>query len=304
MSITLKLLSRRRWTTQALAREYGVSTRTIYRDIQTLSLSGLPVISFQGQQGGWELDPRYVLDRRLLNAGDVANLLSGLKALQQDMPSVGLRDTFDKINSLITPDKQSDITSRLEHIVIDAQPWAMRRKGTEVLGILHEAIKESRQVQFDYLNLKNEKSERTVEPMTLVLKGNSWYLFAYCLDKQDYRLFRLSRMFDVGLTTLTFVRRDKTLQTYEVSSFCSPKRMTLRLRFSKRVWVAIGDWLGFGGISWDGDWGVIEAELPDDDWIYGVLLAYGDQIVVESPTYVAKRLRAEAEKVVKTYFQI
>ncbi|MGE4170541.1 MAG: helix-turn-helix transcriptional regulator [Candidatus Margulisiibacteriota bacterium] len=301
LAIAIKLLSRRRWTTQALATEFGVSSRTIYRDIQTLSVSGMPVISFQGQNGGWELDPDYVLDRRLLTADDIAHLISGLDALLQKNESEKLQKTLDKIKSLITPDKQSQIQTKLQHIVIDPQEWLARKKGQDTLKVVAQAIEDGYRIRFDYLNLKNEKSARTVEPMTLVLKGNSWYLFAFCTAKKDYRLFRLSRMFDTGQTPEPFTRKNQTYETYKPNCLFPEKQITLRLRFTKAIWVNIGDWLGFEQITWDGEVGRIQTTVPDGDWILSILLGFGSNVVVESPLRLAKQLQKTAIDLAKNY---
>lgn len=312
MGITLKLLSRRRWTTSEFADEYSVSTRTIYRDIQTLSLSGLPVIPFQGKGGGWELDPQYILDRRLLNTQDLANVLSGLQALKQDINAASVKNTLDKINSLMTPNKQAFIETKLQHIVIDYQPWGHRQKGLWHLDVILEAIETCSIVRFNYLNLKNEPSKRQVEPMTLVLKGNSWYLFSYCLSKQNYRLFRLSRMADLSLSDKKFIRKSQTLADYtrvqetqeKKSSLANHKLIKLKLRFTKDIWVNIGDWLGFQNITWENECGLIETDTRDEAWLYTVLLGFKDQVTVLSPPHVAKKLKQEAKKIYKSYAEI
>lgn len=301
LAIVIKLLSCRRLTTRQLAEEFDVSVRTIYRDLQTISLSGVPIVAFQGQGGGWELDPEYLLDRRILSVDDLANIVSALQTIHNGVSHEGLAKTLDKMRSLITPQKRSEIESRLNHIVIDYQPWYSGSHNPLNMNLIHKAIETSRLLSFDYYNLKKESSQRRVEPMTLILKGNSWYLFAYCLQKQDYRLFRLSRMSKITRLETSFQRREATFNADRKCGAASKKTVELSLRFHRDIALTISDWFGLEMTSFKGDYGHITVTLPDNDWLNGFLLGFGDKLVVESPKTIASRIKQLADAVSLNY---
>ena len=301
LSIVIKLLTYRRVTTQQLAQEFGVSSRTIYRDLQTISLSGVPVISYQGQQGGWELDPDYLIDRRVLSVEDLANIVSALQSINNGVSQDSLAKTLDKINSMILPQKQPEINTKLNHIVIDYHPLFSSHHSQDRVDTIHTGITESRCLTFRYHNLKQEVRDRTIEPMTLLLKGSSWYLFGYCFSRHDYRLFRLSRMSNLSLLPDHFERRDATVNC--MHNFAEkPEELTqLSLTFHTDILFKISDAFGLDTINIDGDYGTIDVSLPDNDWLYGFLLGFGEKLKVNSPSHIANRLKKMAQTIQEHY---
>jgi len=302
LSIVIKLLSYKRLTTQQLAREFNVSTRTIYRDLQSISLAGIPVMAFQGQQGGWEIDPDYLIDRRILSVDDIATIVSAVQNVEKGISHPSLRQTIDKINSLIHPNKRKEITQKSHYIFIDNQPWG-QSGNKDLISEIHNAIYDSKLLSFQYFNLKKERKKRLVEPMTLMLKGSAWYLFAYCLDRHDYRLFRLSRMSKITISKESFIRRDMSIPEFKKRSHWPQELVTLQVRFHKDIQHSIGDCFGLEHIHMEkgGNYGTLEVTIPENDWLYSLLLGFGEKLEVQGPKRIADILKQNAQALIDLY---
>jgi predicted DNA-binding transcriptional regulator YafY len=301
LAIVIKLLSHKRLTTTQLAQEFGVSTRTIFRDLQTISLSNIPLLSVQGKQGGWEIMPDFLLDRRVLTVDDIAIMLSAISGVERGISHPALKSTLDKMESLIPPSKKTDIYKKKNHIIIDSLPWDMSKSQQKSLDKLHQAIYDERVISFSYHNLKREKTKRTVEPMTLLLKGSSWYLFGYCLKKNDYRLFRLSRLSDLEIKKETFIRRKREVQSLKDDSNRPQKTVKLTLQFKLDAGPAIGDMFNLEKAKYTTDHGTITVAVPEDEWVYSFLLGLGDVIKILAPKRIADIIYTRAKNISKLY---
>ncbi len=183
------LLQREKVTAPFLAATFEVSRRTISRDIEALCRAGIPISTAQGAGGGLSIMSGYRVDKALLTSGDMQAILAGLRSLD----SVSGTNRYSQLmEKLAGP----ELMAREGSLLIDLSSWY---KGplSEKLGLLQEAIGGSRLAGFCYYAPGGE-SRRTVEPYYIVFRWGSWYVWGYCLDREDYRLFKLNRM--TGLT--------------------------------------------------------------------------------------------------------
>ncbi|MCP4051141.1 MAG: YafY family transcriptional regulator [bacterium] len=301
LSIVIKLLSHKRLTTKQLALEFGVSIRTIFRDLQTISLSNIPIVSIQGKQGGWEIMPDYLLDRRVLSLDDIANILSALSSVERGISHPSVKQTLDKMSSLIPQSKNKDIAQKMNHVVIDSQPWGMGKSLQNKLTDIQTAIYDSVLITFTYHNLKKEQLARIVEPMTLLLKGANWYLFGYCQNKKDFRLFRLSRIQKLKISDQSFSRREKSINDYREKAKNPDKSVKLTLQFHKEASTFISDMFGLEHAEYTGEYGMLQVQLPENEWLYGLLLSFGSSIQICKPKRIADLIKNRAQNIVKLY---
>jgi len=224
LAITVILLNKDRVSARELADRFEVSVRTIYRDVDAISMAGIPIASYAGKQGGFKIIDSFKLDRQLLTMKDMLTMLSALKGINATLENEELNSAIDKITCLIPDDKTSLLEDHLQHISIDILPWGTQKKQQKFLKQIHNSVTENKIIKFQYENSKGEIRERKVEPMTLIFKGYAWYLFSFCLYRNDYRLFRLSRIKNVNILEEKFVRREKTHKEYfKESIFLDPE---------------------------------------------------------------------------------
>ena len=180
------LLQQEKVTAPYLAEKFEVSRRTISRDIEQLCMAGIPLVTTQGPNGGIAVMDDYKIDRALLTSSDMQAILAGLQSLDSVSGTNRYAQLMEKLSagaSECTADRQ---------ICIDL---ASRRKTSlsAKIGLLHEAIADTRLVSFTYFPPKGE-SGRQIEPYRLLFHWSSWYVWGWCLERQAFRLFKLNRM--------------------------------------------------------------------------------------------------------------
>lgn len=208
LAIIVLLLNRRRVTARELADRFEVSVRTIYRDVETLNGAGIPVISTQGHEGGLTIPDNYKLSRQLLTFDDMLSLLTTLQGVNRTMQNSDLQRIIEKITALIPEEKGLQRRIYSDSFVIDIAPWGMSDILRETMQAVRDAVGKSLLLDFVYTDAGSRESRRVVEPHTLIYKSFTWYLLAYCRNRNDFRLFRLSRMRNPVSGQEHFVRRD------------------------------------------------------------------------------------------------
>lgn len=193
VSIIMILLDKERIGAQELADMFEVSPRTIYRDIDTINMAGIPVCSAPGVGGGFEIMQKYKIDRKVFSTADLSAILMGLSNLSNMIRGDELVNALAKVKSFIPADRAKDIEIKANQIYIDLSPWMGNRNIQPYLEIIKTALQESRLLTFEYADRYGNKTERTAEPYQLVLKSSHWYWHGYCHKRNDFRLFKLSR---------------------------------------------------------------------------------------------------------------
>lgn len=201
LGILTTLLQNERVTAPYLAEKFEVTRRTISRDIDALCQAGIPVITHQGSGGGISIADGFKLDKSILTADELSGIIAALKGMGSVMDKSPIEKTLDKLSA-----NKETVLSLREPVIIDL---ASHYKGslTEKIKQLKTAIKESRLVEFDYYYEKG-MTHRRAEPYFIIFQWTSWYLFCYCTDREDWRLFKLMRLWDLTLCRESFLPRE------------------------------------------------------------------------------------------------
>ncbi|WP_010501744.1 helix-turn-helix transcriptional regulator [Paenibacillus elgii] len=306
LAITMLLLNRNRVSAKELSERFEVSLRTVYRDIEAINQAGIPIVSYAGQTGGYEITDRYRLDRQLLSFDELQSLIVALRGMQTTLDDRHFGSLLDKVGALLVKSEQGSVTDASKQIIIDMNPWRNGTADKEKLETLRKAIRENRLTAFEYTNGKGEQAERLCEPMSVVLKGYVWYMYGYCRLREDFRIFRLSRMRNLQAGTETFERRE--LPADQLDSRWTRREtrhsVNLVLQFTSKVRVPVEDYYKPEQIEYGPDGTlVVRASHPDAHWTYAHLLSYGADVKVLEPEAVASRLREEALAIARLYEQ-
>lgn len=199
-------------TARDLAETLEVSERTIYRDVQDLSLSGVPITGEAGQ--GYRLLKGFHLPPLMFNEEELAALLLGARMVQA-WTDKGLARAahlaMRKIESVI-PDRLKPELTREEMVVPD---FPVSDEVRVHLALLRNAIKQRHKVGYDYHREDGQHSRRIVHPLGLFYWGKVWTLVAWCELRDDFRHFRLDRMSNMDQLNKPFaVAAGRTLQDY------------------------------------------------------------------------------------------
>ena len=302
ISIIVLLLNRETITARELAERFEVSVRTIYRDIDAINLAGIPVISFQGHQGGFGIMENYKLNHQLFTLKDMCSILTALKGVNTTLEDRELGLAIEKIKSLVPVEKTEKLKRYMEHIIVDLLPLGYRKKQRQNIGSIYRAIDSSRLLSFCYRNNRGQETERTVEPMTLVFKGYAWYLFAWCCMRDDYRFFRVSRMNNIRVLDAAYKRKTGTYQEIFANETENDLAIEYILRFSPEMRNKVDEYfedaqttvLDTGEI-------MVRIFFPEDEWVYSLILSYVEHVEVIKPPHIRKIIEKKAEKIFSKY---
>ncbi len=203
----MMLLQRKgKMTARALATELEVSSRTVLRDVEALSMAGIPIYTDGGHGGGITLDEKYRTTLTGLKEEELHTLFVGSN--QQLLRDVGLGEaaanTQRKLSAALPTQHQQAIDYMRQRILIDPLWWWHNGQTVPFLTELQEVIFQNRLIEVRYENYDGHIGRRTLEPYALVAKSSLWYLLA----KRDdaWRTYRVSRLQEVVLLDQEFVR--------------------------------------------------------------------------------------------------
>lgn len=177
------VLEKRKVTASELADKFEVSVRTIYRDIDVLSEAGIPIYTAQGKSGGISILENYVLDKSILSQSEQEQILLALQGLDD----TNAHYLLSKLGSLFK-------STAADWIEVDCTTWKRGKTQNNLFNLIKNAILEKREVSFQYYSSKGVGTNRIVEPLKIVSKGNNWYLYGFCKLRNDFRFFKLSRI--------------------------------------------------------------------------------------------------------------
>jgi len=287
------LLNKERVTAKELAERFGVSTRTIYRDIDTIGLAGIPVYTEKGKGGGISLLPDFVLSKSVFNEQEQNEILSMLHGLSQ-IRSADSERVLQKLSAVFNK-------TAANWLEVDFSDWSYESE--DFWGGFKTAILSRRVAEFDYFSTYSEKTHRRIEPIQLWFKSKAWYLKAYDLDKQGIRLFKLSRMRNLVVTDEIFNERDILIdETATPPSATQKPYVTLRLRIKSEMAYRVLDEFADNVEEHcaDGSY-IITVCWPEDNWVYGTILSFGEYIEVLEPPHVREIIRTMAKKISEQY---
>lgn len=189
LSILVALLNKEVVSADELAKKLEVSKRTIYRDIESLGLSGLPVITIHGRNGGVGLMPSYKMDKYLFSDEEKLKIIESLR-MQHNILQEDNQVLIEKLENL----KGDESFSNLSFYSPTIHRTEIEQETKEKLATLRGAISQKKKLEIKYISLNGDITSRVISPSNIVLTNGSWYLEAYCEKRKDRRMFKLTRI--------------------------------------------------------------------------------------------------------------
>ena len=302
VSIIMILLDKERIGAQELADMFEVSPRTIYRDIDTINMAGIPVRSTSGVGGGFEIMQKYKIDKKVFSTADLSALLMGLSSLSGMIRGDELVHAFAKVKSFIPADRAKDIELKVNQINIDLSPWMGNRNIQPYFEIIKTALQESKLLSFEYIAHHGNKTARTVEPYQLVLKSSHWYLQGYCHKRNDFRLFRLSRMSSLQMQEETFTSRDYQKPQVDFADILATIQTKIKIRIHKSVMDRVLDYCTYENFSPDGDeYYIVSFPFIEKEYYYDILLSFGDKCECLEPLHIRAEMKRRIHDIESLY---
>jgi predicted DNA-binding transcriptional regulator YafY len=270
ISMIMILLQRELVSATELAGIFEVTTRTIYRDVETLSMANIPIFTVPGRNGGIGLMPTYKVDKKLLTSKDLQNILTALHGVEQLIQSPEIKSTLTKIRAMQTEQLNDEMDFSLHFT-----GWQGTEELKAVAESLQAAIREHLIVKFDYYDANGTHSSRKIEPYHLMYKGERWYLQGYSYEREDFRTFRLARMANLQITNETFHARDYIVKD-KIPKDELPQFYPIRLKANMRVRDIIIERFGISVITpCDETTYYADLQLPNAENAYRFILQLG-----------------------------
>lgn len=296
LGIIVNLLNKETMTAKQLAERFEVSIRTIQRDMESISMAGVPIVSSTGSNGGYSILSSFKLRNQYIKRDDYKIIIMALKSLNTGYESKQLEHIIDKYLVLI--DEYS------QNVFWD---YSVSREDDRVQKnnkLIEHSINDRIQINFDYRNVSGLSSHRKVQPLALRFQWYGWYLFCFDLDKNSYRTFKVARIENLEQTDINFHSEadieellrmnDKAyMETCEnIKVWCHKESINILEEYfpeEERV------------LSEDGHF-IMNLHVPPDERLWqALLLSMGNKVKILEPEYYRHKLIETASKFISNY---
>lgn len=298
--IMLMLINKNKVTAKEMSEYFNVSVRTVQRDIDDLTIAGVPIYADVGKNGGYQLLEDFKIDHNYFNTNEAKVLISFLESLQESAPCMEVKSVFNKLMNL-DMDKVGDKQDMEDKLIVKLNPLIGIGKFKSIADKIAKSRDELIKLRIEYINSDFNTSSRVIHPYTMVMMGSVWYLYGYCELRDDFRIFRLSRITDCELMKEKFQRKDlpKDLP-WENLLGSSRETEHVVLSIDKSLQGKILEYFDVGSCKIQGEKVIVTVDYPLDEWMYSLILSMVPNIRVLKPDYVRdevlRRLRIGIEE--------
>ncbi|ADY14298.1 helix-turn-helix transcriptional regulator [Sphaerochaeta globosa] len=292
VSIIMVLLDKKRIGAQQLAAMFEVSQRTIYRDVETINMAGIPIRSTPGVGGGFEIMEEYKLEKKVFSSSDLSAILMGLSSLSSMVRAEEVVQALAKVKSFIPADKAKDISLKANQLYIDLSPWLGNRNVQPYVEMVKTALQQNNLLAFDYVDRHGTKTTRTAEPYQLVLKNSHWYWQGYCHTRKDFRLFRLSRTLNLHMLEQSFIPKECPKPQFEYPDALAPLYTTITIRIHTSVMDKVLEYCTYDHFQPDGpEHYIVAFPFMENDYYYQILFGFGTECECLEPLDIRTEMK-------------
>ena len=285
------ILEKEKVTANELADKFEVSVRTIYRDIDSISSVGVPIFTTQGKGGGIKIDNEFILNKSLFDTNEKEEIIAALQ---------GLEKTNEPYKSeLITKLSALFKIKNSNWIEIDFTSWGSNNTYQDLFNALKTAIINKNIISFSYNSSKGEKINRKVKPIRLLFKEQDWYLYAFCLLRNDFRYFKLSRVKDLELLAINY--KDDFEDIVLKKEIKYENMVNIKLKFNKNVVFRVYDEFKKAIIEDEKGNLYVEIKIPNNYKLYNYIFSFGSNIEILEPKEIKNQFKNMINEIAKKY---
>ena len=243
LQIVLELLDRKKVSVKDLATELELSTRTVLRYIDAISAAGVPIVTRRGRGGGVSISENYRIGSMFFTEEEMAGLESALRLMKANSTDDIADKIMKKLGALDVKRPTRLLSS--ERIVVEGGVWGDLKRYRGKAEVIERCMDEHKVLEISYRDRHLVDSVRCIEPHSFVLKDGIWYVHAYCKLREEFRLFKISRI--VKMATKDEVFEPKTPPTeggYTLEFPDGASEIDILLRVMPDVRAEVEDWLG------------------------------------------------------------
>ena len=284
------ILEKEKVTANELADKFEVSVRTIYRDIDSISSVGVPIFTTQGKGGGIKIDNEFILNKSLFDANEKEQIIAALQGLEKTNEAYK-SELITKLSALFK-------IKNSNWIEIDFISWGSNNTYQDLFNTLKIAIINKNIISFSYNSSKAEKINRKVKPIRLLFKEQDWYLYAFCLLRNDFRYFKLSRIKDLEVLAINYEDNFENIVLKREIKY--ENTVNIKLKFYKSVAFRVYD--EFKAIVEDKKGNLyVEMKIPNNYKLYNYIFSFGANVEILEPKEIRNQLKNMINKIAKKY---
>ena len=285
------ILEKEKVTANELADKFEVSVRTIYRDIDSISSVGVPIFTTQGKGGGIKIDNEYILNKSLFDANEKEQIIAALQGLEKTN-KVYKSELITKLSALFK-------IKNSNWIEIDFTSWGSNNTYQDLFNALKTVIINKNIISFSYNSSKGEKINRKVKPIRLLFKEQDWYLYAFCLLRNDFRYFKLSRMKDLEVLAINY--EDNFENAVLKKELKYENIVNIKLKFDKSVAFRVYD--EFNEAIEEDEKGnlYVEIKIPNNYKLYNYIFSFGSNVEILEPKEIRNQFKNMINEIAKKY---
>lgn len=285
------LLEKGKSTAPELSEKFEVSIRTIYRDIDVISSAGIPIYAMQGKNGGIFVADDFTMDKSFFTETEKEHILNALQGIIAT-DGKNADELLAKLGALF----QIKATNWIE---VDFSDWVQNKPTQDIFNLIKNAIFGKNVISIKYYGSNGEITERSVKPLKLIFKSKSWYLYGFCLMKNDYRFFKLTRIQTLEILTETFstISMPPSIEKQiEIE-----KTVKTKLKFDKHAAFRVYD--EFTDEVTEDEQGnlYVQVDLPDNDLLYSYIFSFAGHVEILEPQNLREQINAKIKEMQEKY---
>ena len=284
------ILEKEKVTANELADKFEVSVRTIYRDIDSISSVGVPIFTTQGKGGGIKIDNEFILNKSLFDTNEKEQIIAALQGLEKTNEAYK-SELITKLSALFK-------IKNSNWIEIDFTSWGSSNTYQDLFNALKTAIINKNIISFSYNSSKGEKINRKVKPIRLLFKEQDWYLYGFCLLRNDFRYFKLSRMKDLEVLAMNYEDNFENIVLKREIKY--ENTVNIKLKFNKSVAFRVYD--EFKAIEEDEKGNLyVEIKIPNNYKLYNYIFSFGSNVEILEPKEIRNQFKNMINEIAKKY---
>ena len=285
------ILEKEKVTANELTDKFEVSVRTIYRDIDSISSVGVPIFTTQGKGGGIKIDNEYILNKSLFDANEKEQIIAALQGLEKTN-KVYKSELITKLSALFK-------IKNSNWIEIDFTSWGSNNTYQDLFNALKTVIINKNIISFSYNSSKAEKINRKVKPIRLLFKEQDWYLYGFCLLRNDFRYFKLSRMKDLEVLAMNY--EDNFENMVLKREIKHEDIVNIKLKFNKSVEFRVYDEFNEAIVEDEKGNLYVEIKIPNNYKLYNYIFSFGSNVEILEPKEIRNQFKNIIDELAKKY---
>ncbi|MDT8717155.1 YafY family transcriptional regulator [Clostridium sp. 19966] len=295
LGIVTILLENPKVKAKTLAEKFEVSIRTIHRDIEDICKAGIPIVTYQGGDGGISIAEGYKLNDSILTLEDMNNIIIGLKGMESISNEKNVKMLLEKFQS-----RREEIIAANDSIFIDLASFYKEGLSSKIKS-LREAIMERHKVEFQYFSA-SRTCKRIVDPYYISFKWGAWYLIAYCNLRNDFRVFKLNRMDKLNKIETEFQSVDISDEKLNMDNYFNGDEEIAELLIDKSMEYKIVDEYGAGSYEITEENKIrFQLTYVNKEYAIEFILSMGDKVKIISPDSLVEEIKNKAKNILSNY---